>query len=136
MSTSNKSRNGNRSLNRTLNRVGSRYGTVMLGGLRRPPRPNDLQLACRLINKAVRIHEHMARRDPHLFGPHARRYYRDTLRLAQYEQEIDTAIRKVYGPLPPGTPEPVSKVWTDRYVFRTPHEHRLHLRWFREHYGK
>ena len=125
-----------RCLNRSLNRPCTRYATRMLDGARRPPRPNELQIACRLLDQALRIHQRMARRDPHLFGPHARRYYLDTIQLAQDQQEIGAALRKVYGPSPPGEPEPVSTVWTDRYTFRTPQQRRIHLRWFKEQYGQ
>jgi hypothetical protein len=125
-----------RSLNRHLNRACTRHTTRMLGGARRPPRPNELRNACRLLDQALRIRKRMTKRDPHLFGPHAHRYYLDTLRLAQQQQEARAALAKVYGPSPPGAPDCTSTVWADRYVFRTPEQHRRHLRWFKEQYGK
>ena len=132
MNTSNRSRNGNRNLNRNLNRPCSRPATRRLGGARQP---DELLSLCRLLEEAVRLRQRLARRDPHLFGPHAQRYYLDTVRLAQEQQEIDAALHNVYGPPPSGEPQTGSTVWTDRYVFRTPEQHRLHLRWFQEHYG-
>ena len=77
----------------------------------------------------------MARRDPELFGPQASRYFLDTVRLEQEQKERPAALDKVYGPAPPGQPEIISTVWSDRYVFRTPQQRRTHLRWFKENYG-
>ena len=123
-------------LSRSLNRSSMRALTCSRSGVRRARQPGDLRVACRCLSQALRIHRRMAKRDPHLFGPHAGRYYLDTLRLAQEQQEIEAALCRVYGPPSPGESSSVSTVWTDRYVFRTPREHRLHLRRFKEHYGQ
>ena len=147
MNTSSKSRNGNRelpmsqkgqlshSLNRRLNRLCTRSATRMLDGARRPRSPDELRSICRLLEHALRLHQGLARRDPHLFGPHAHRYFLDTVKLAQDQQEIDAALCKVYGPPPPGSSATGSTIWTDRYVFRTPQQQRFHRRWFKEQYG-
>lgn len=130
MNTLNRSRNGIRNLNWGLNRACSRFATTMLGGARRP---NHLVLACRLLSLHLRLAKRMAKEDPHLFGPHARQYFLDTLQLEQEEREIEAAIRKVYGPLPPGESPPVSTLWTDRY-HPQPEQRKLFLKWFHEKY--
>ena len=56
MNTWSRSRNGTRNLNRSLNRTldhdCNRFGSAMLGGARRPRRPDLLSLACGLIAPA------------------------------------------------------------------------------------
>jgi hypothetical protein len=106
----------------------------MLAGARRPGRPNDLLLLCRILTRYLRLVQRMERRDPHLFGPRARDYFLDTLRLERQQHEGEAALRKVYGPPDPGRPAPVSTLWTDRYHFSSPRQRRRFLKWFHEHY--
>jgi hypothetical protein len=106
----------------------------MLAGARRPRRPDELRLLCRILTQYLRIARRMEKRDPHLFGPRARDYFLDTLRLERQQQENEAALRKVYGPPDPSQPAPVSTLWTDRYHFSSPRQRRLFLSWFREHY--
>ena len=109
-----------RSLNRRLN-----------GGSCRSR--NDLAMACSLIQKYIRLRRKTARSQPHLFGPHAGAYYRDTLKLAARQKEVDAALEKIYGTSPPGSPASPS-VWVDRY--HIPSENmKIHRKWFRENYG-
>jgi hypothetical protein len=135
--TSSRFRNGPRSLNRGLDRHLDRalagYATTMLGGVHRPRRPNGLVVACRLLTQSMRSRRQMARDEPHIFGPHARRYFLETVELEKYEQDLHAAIDKVYGPPPPGTPPRVSTLWTDRYS-PPPEQRRLFLKWFKERY--
>jgi hypothetical protein len=105
----------------------------MLGGARRTRQPNGLVIACRLLAQYRRLAKRAAKEDPHLFGPHARRYFLDTLELERREQEIQLALEKVYGPPLPGQPTPCSTLWTDRYC-PSPKQRRSFLRWFREQY--
>ena len=127
---SKKSRNGNLRLNRSLNRRCWRYATKMLDGARRP---NYFALACSALNKFLRLHVRMAKEDPHIFGPHARKYYLDTLEMEREEKEREAALHSVYGPPKPGEPEFVSTLWTDRY-YPTPEQRKLFLKWFHEKY--
>lgn len=123
-------------LNQSLNRPLSRPLTTCLtrrtdGRVYRPP--DYLAIACRCLTQAMRISDRLARRDPHLFGPHAGRYFRDTAREAAEVATIETALRKVYGPpqandLPPGP-----GVWTQRYHLDP--QWRGFRKWFRERYG-
>ena len=131
MSMWNRSRNGSRSLKHCLNRRCSRYATQMLGGARRPRPPNDIAIVCRALSEYLRIGQRMARRDPHLFGPRALDYYRDTLALERFEKETDAALLKVYGPAPPDQPKRVSTLWSDRYPDMPD---RLFRKWFHENY--
>jgi hypothetical protein len=96
-------------------------------------RPNYLAIACRAINQLLRSARRMAKEDPHIFGPHSREYYLDTLEEESRLQETEAAVRRVYGPPAPGEPQHVSTLWTDRY-FPEPHERRRFLKWFHEKY--
>jgi hypothetical protein len=129
-----RSRNGIHKVSQSLNRRGPRYATRMLAGARRPRRPNDLLLLCRILTRYLRVVRRMEKRDPHLFGPHARDYFLDTLRIERQQQENEAALRKVYGPPDPSRPAPVSTLWTDRYHFSSPRQRRLFLNWFHEQY--
>ena len=102
----------------------------MLDGARRP---NLLRLACRLLTEYLRSAKRMARQDPHLFGPRAMDYYRDTLAKVEFEKEIWAAIEKVYGPPEPGHERPASTIWSDRY-FPPPERRRFFLKCFHEKY--
>lgn len=139
MNSSNRSRNGTRRLQRRLcrglNRRCLRYATTMLGGARRPRPPDELPLACRLLSQYLRLTRRMAKRDPHLFGPQAHRYFLDTLALEIRQQEIQAALDKVYGPPAPGEPKRVSTLWTDRYCF-PPEERRMFLKRFKQNYPR
>jgi hypothetical protein len=110
-----------------------RYAGKMCAGARRPRRPNYLAIACRALNQYLRLAKRRAKEDPHIFGPRARDYYLDTLRMEQREQEAQAALRKVYGPPAPGEPQHVSTLWTDRYPLE-PKKSRLFLKWFHEKY--
>ena len=122
-----KSRNGIRKLNCSLNRRCWRYATKMLGGARRP---NYLAVACSALNQYLRIAKRMAKEDPHLFGPHARQYFLDTLAMQREEQESQAALQRVYGS--DGSAF-VSTIWADRYHYK-PEERRLFFKWFHEKY--
>jgi hypothetical protein len=102
----------------------------MLGGARRP---NYLAQACRALSQYLRLRKQMAKADPHIFGPHARKYYLDTLEMEREEQERESALRRVYGPVKPGEPEYVSTLWSERYAPK-PEQRKLFLKWFREKY--
>jgi hypothetical protein len=127
---STKSRNGRRELNQSLNRRWGRYSTRMLGGARRP---NYLALACSALNKVLRLQLPMAKEVPHIFGPHAHKYFLDTLKMEREEQERQAALRRVYGSPKPGEPEFVSTLWTDRY-YPEPGQRKMFLKWFHEKY--
>ena len=75
----------------------------------------------------------MAKADPHIFGPHAREYFLDTLKMEKQQQETEAAIRKVYGPPAPGEPPHVSTLWSDRYPPELK-QSRIFLKWFHENY--
>jgi len=121
-----------RSLNRPLARPLNRFLNRRLDG--RSCRPPDyLAQACNLLEKYLQLRRRAARAEPHLFGLHAGKYYRDTLRLAAQDQEVDAALGKIYGPAPPGSP-PRPSVWVERYAIPTDQQ-RLHRKWFREKYG-
>lgn len=122
-------RNGTRSLDRRLDR----HATTLLAGARRPRRPNDLAVACRWLNQHLRLARRLAREDPQLFGPHARRYFLETLQLETHEMQIDAGVRKVYGPPAPGEPARVSTLWTDRYCPR-PEQRKAFRKWFNAQY--
>jgi hypothetical protein len=104
----------------------------MLGGARRR-HPNYLAIACRALNQYLRIANRMAKNDPHLFGPRARHYYLDTLKMEQQEKEAEAALDKIYGPPAPGEPKRVSTLWTDSYPLE-PKKSRFFLKWFHENY--
>jgi hypothetical protein len=106
----------------------------MLRGARRPRRPNELRQLCRILNQCLRIARRMEKRDPHLFGPRARDYFLDTLRMERQRQETEAALNKVYGPPDPSLPARVSTLWTDRYHFSSRRQYRRFLKWFHEQY--
>jgi hypothetical protein len=138
MNMSSRCRNGRHNLSRALNRLldhaCSRYATTMLAGARRPRQPHPLRVVCKLLGQFIRNWNGMAKRDPHIFGPHAHRYFLDTLEEERYERDWEVAIRKVYGPLAPGQRQPVSTLWTDRYE-PDPSRRRIFLNWFKDRYG-
>ena len=96
-------------------------------------RPDYFAQACVAMNLFLRQTKKMTKADPHLFGPHARRYFQDTAGDAQQQAEADAAIRKVYGPPKPGDPPLPPGVWTQRY-FLNP-EWKGFRKWFSKTYG-
>ncbi len=96
-------------------------------------RPDYFAKACSALNLFLRQAKKMAKADPHLLGPHARRYFQDTAREAQQQADVDAAIRKVYGPPKPGDPPPPPGIWTQRY-FLDP-EWKGFRNWFTKTYG-
>ena len=89
--------------------------------------------ACSAMSLFLRQVKKMAKADPHLFGPHARRYFQDTARDAQQQAEADAAIRKVYGPPKHGDPPLPPGVWTQRYNLDP--GWKGFRKWFKETYG-
>ncbi len=102
----------------------------MLGGARRP---NYLALACSALSQFLRLQARQAKEDPHIFGPHAQKYFLDTLEMEREQREREAALRRVYGPPKPGGPAFVSTLWTDRYV-PEPKQRKMFLKWFHEKY--
>jgi len=105
-----------------------------MAGLVRPKNP--LNEICTLLERYVRMRNRAARRDPHLFGPHAQKYFQDTVRLEREQREIDAALDRVYGRDPDASAAERSRhsVWTDRYYI-PPGRERLFRNWFRKQYG-
>ena len=128
------SSNGLRKLDRVLIRKlnGNCYRKLSRR-ITRGPNPRYLALACRLINEALRIDKRLAKRDPHLFGPHARAYYRDTVAQERLQEHLRVSLDKIYGPSPPETSAPPPSIWTERY--ETWPADRKFRKWFREIYG-
>ena len=112
-------------------RLGTFVVTRTNGRAFRPP--DYLAVACRALNQALRISKRMARADPHLFGPHAARYFQETVQAARQEAEVEVALPKVYGPPQPGEPPCGPGVWTRRYALSP--QWRGFRKWFREQYG-
>jgi hypothetical protein len=102
----------------------------MLGGARRP---NYLALACSALTQLLRLETRKAKEAPHLFGPHAHKYFLDTLTMEREQQEREAALRRAYGPPKLGEPEFVSTLWTDRY-YPEPGSRKMFLKWFHEKY--
>ena len=119
-------------LARSLNRPLARFLGRRLDG-RSTHRPNYLAEACALLGKYIRLRRKSARAEPHLFGPHAGAYYRDTLKLADQQKVMAAALEKIYGPDPSGAPPPPS-VWQERYDL-PPEPMQVYRKWFRETYG-
>lgn len=123
-----------RCLNRPLNRRLGRFVTKRTDGRAFRP-PNHLKQVCDIIAAYLRLRDRAAKREPHLFGPHAHAYFLETLQLEKREQEIESALNKVYGPPPPDVPERISTLWSDQYFPKTPLQQRIHRKWFKEKYG-
>jgi hypothetical protein len=119
-------------LTRSLNRPLARFLGRRLDG-RPARRPNYLAEACALLGKYIRLRRKTAKAEPHLFGPHAGDYYRDTLKLADQQKVVAAALEKIYGPDPSGAPPP-SSVWQERYDI-PPEQMKVYRKWFRENYG-
>jgi hypothetical protein len=128
-------------LKRRLNcKVSARLGSLLN---RRPDgrgvRPkNPFKEACAHLGRYVRLRERAARRDPHLCGPYAQKYYQDTVRMEQEQRTLEAALRRVYGPdhdtaatITGGSRD---SIWVERYVIPPGRERRFR-KWFRETYG-
>jgi hypothetical protein len=100
---------------------------------RRFRRTDLLAEVCRAVNLCLRQAKKMAKADPHLFGPHARAYRLDVLRMEQEEQLIHAALDKIYGPSPPDAPGPRS-IWREHYDI-PPEQRKVFFKWFKERYG-
>jgi hypothetical protein len=122
-----------RSLNRPLRRRLGAYPTRRTDGRRFRPPNNHFRIYLGALARYVRLLEKMAKREPHLYGPYADRYRRDTLEEVRFQAEMDAAICKVYGPPKPGDPPPRPDAWTQRYEIDP--QWRGFRRWFRERYG-
>jgi hypothetical protein len=86
-------------LARSLSRPLARFLGRRLDG--RPARRlNYLAEACALLGKYIRLRRKSVRAEPHLFGPRAGDYYRDTLELADQQKVVAAALDKIYGPDP------------------------------------
>ena len=121
-------------LNRRLNARLNAWLTFRTDG--RPFRPpNPLREICQLLNCYVRLRKRAARRDPHLCGPHAQRYYADTLKMERDQVVIEAALDRVYGPAPAGESPPARDIWRERYDIQLREERRFR-KWFREQYGQ
>ena len=86
-----------RKLNRRPARSLTRYASRMLGGVRRPPQPNYLAMACRALRRVIQIDNHL------------RPFMREQARLVEerlFHQELELALRRVYGPGPAASPRP------------------------------
>ena|SRR5712671_3303370 len=121
----------NRCLNRPLVRRLDRFLNRRLDGRQFRP-TNYLAQACTLLQEYMRLRRRAAKSEPHLFGPHAGAYYRDTLKMEARQNEVDAALDNVYGSNPNGSPP--SSVWSERYDI-PPESMKTHRRWFRENYG-
>ncbi len=100
---------------------------------RRFRRTDLLADVCRAVNLYLRQARKMAKADPHLFGPHARAYRLDVLRMEQESKIIDAALDKVYGPAPADEPRSRS-IWEEHYNI-PPEQRKTFFKWFKEHYG-
>ena len=101
-----------RDCNRSRNRSLAVHTTRMLHDRRRPASSADLAGALRCVNQAVRIARRMAKREPHIFGPQASGYLRETIEMAGQQDEFRRLLQRVYGDQ--ATPIP-STVWSQRY---------------------
>src|ERR1041384_6288474 len=74
------------------------YTTRMLIG-RRPPPPNYIAIAVRALNIAIRSHKRLAKMDPPLFDyATIDREIREKEARRQFDQELQRALDRVYGP--------------------------------------
>ena len=74
------------------------------------------------------------REAPHLWGPHAARYFADTQQQEELQREIDTALEKVYGSDATREKRSPGQIWYQNYV-EGPANRRLFRKWFKERYS-
>ncbi|MGC3958721.1 MAG: hypothetical protein QM813_12510 [Verrucomicrobiota bacterium] len=86
-----------RSLNHSVNHRLNRYAAVVANGGRRPRAKDGLLEICRYIEQSLKIRDRMAREDPHLFGPEARAYLRETVAEHDCALQVEAALAQVYG---------------------------------------
>lgn len=80
-----------RSLNRLYTRSLTRHASRMLGGVHRPRPPDLLAIACRALERVVKIDKSL------------RPFMQDQTRIMQdwlWRQEVDATVRKVYSQPP------------------------------------
>lgn len=125
-----KSRNGNRRLGirlrqplgrRTWRRAGKPASNLS--------RIDYLATACKAVSDLIRFEKRLAKEAPHIYGPHARKYFLDTLEMEKWEQEFEAALARVRGS--PSTH--VSTLWQGRYCPK-PETNQMFLKWFHENY--
>ena len=105
----------NRSLNRRLNRRLNRYSTTLQGGACRPRDKDGFAEIFRCFREYFKVRDRMARADPHLFGPEAQAYYRETVAEHDWALKVDAALTCVYGPATPGESCGADQVWSTAY---------------------
>jgi len=103
----------NRPLHHYLNRRLNRYATAVASGGRRPRAKGGLLEICRYLEQALKISDRLAREDPHLFGPEAPAYFRETIAEHKWAVTIDAAVAQVYGAA--ATPPDTHRVWSQAY---------------------
>jgi hypothetical protein len=91
-----------------LNRSLDHFAIRLARGMKRPLRPDHLGIICRLLKRYMRLREKMARADPEHFGPRPWERVLRQIEEEKWRQEMDDAIRRVYGPddSPPPVPAP------------------------------
>ena len=73
----------------------------MLGGARRPPPPNYLRIAVKLLNQYIRLAKRQAREDPdHFDYATVERNYLEALRQREARLAFEAAALRIYGPEP------------------------------------
>ena len=80
-------------LNHNLDRSLNRYATRMLNGARRPPPPNYLSIACRLLRQYVRWREKTKKE-----WIAREREYHELIERERRDREFSAVLEKVYGP--------------------------------------
>lgn len=100
-------------LNRSLNHRLTRYTASLQGGARRPPADDGFAEIFRCFRAYFKVRDRMAREDPHLFGPDAPAYHRETVAEHRYATQIEAALTRVYGPA--ATPSEADQVWSQAY---------------------
>ena len=102
MNIANRLRTGNRNLNRRLDRILHRHTSRIVDDARRPPRPNELAIACRLAREVVRSHQRLAKEMPEYFDFAAiDRARRDAERERRFHEFLNPILDKIYQPTPP-----------------------------------
>ena len=102
-------------LNRSLNRRLTRYTSTLQGGARRPRPDSGFGEIFRCFRAYFQVRDRMAREDPHLFGPEAQPYYRETVAEHDWALKVDAALTRVYGPVPLGESCGANQVWSTAY---------------------